>query len=70
MSTPLIKAIELRIVLHPEGRIEVRGPLQDKILCYGLLALATDELRRHWATQEQPSIVIPETVPPALLRPS
>lgn len=70
MSTPLVKAIELRIILHPEGRIEVRGPLQDKVLCYGLLALATDELRRHWTAQDQARIMIPETVPPGLLRSS
>lgn len=70
MSTPLVKTIELRIQLHPDGRIEVRGPLTDKILCYGLLALATDELRRHWAAQESPRIEIPENLPPGLLRPS
>ena len=70
MSNPLVKRIELSIVLHPNGRIEVRGPIQDPLLTYGLLELAKDELRRHWAAQEQARIVVPETVPPDLLRPS
>ena len=68
MSNPLVKRIELSIVLHPNGRIEVRGPIQDKILTYGLLALAHEELRRHWAAQDQAQIVIPETLPPESLR--
>ena len=75
MSNPLVKWIELSIVLHPNGRIEVRGPIQDPLLTYGLLELAKDELRRHWAAQEQARqdqarIVVPDTLPPTSLRSS
>ena len=68
MSNPLVKRIELSIVLHPNGRIEVRGPIQDPLLTYGLLAMAHDEVQRYWAEQEGARIVIPQTGPPDSLR--
>ena len=60
----------MALVLHPNGRIEVRGPIQAPLLTYGLLELAKDELRRHWAAQDQARIVVPDTLPPESLRSS
>lgn len=33
-------AIQLVITLQPNGRVDVTGPIQEKLLCLGLLAMA------------------------------
>jgi hypothetical protein len=36
---------QLLITLHENGQIQVEGPLENRILCYGLLECARDALR-------------------------
>ena len=37
--------IKLTIMLTQDGNVSVEGPLQDKILCYGLLEMAKDTIK-------------------------
>ena len=37
----------LVIELMPDGQLSLQGPLQDKILCYGLLELAKEVISKH-----------------------
>ena len=46
-TAPLTQAgpaetVTLTIKLSPDGRIDVRGPLDNKVVCLGLLAIAQD----------------------------
>jgi hypothetical protein len=48
--------IELSIKLDPEtGKVHVKGPLEDKLLCYGLLCVAQMEVSKR-EVSEQPII--------------
>lgn len=37
----------LKITLYPDGRLGVDGPVENLLLCYGLLGLAKDAIREH-----------------------
>lgn len=39
--------IQLVITLTPEGQVQVAGPLNDRVLCYGLLESARDAIREY-----------------------
>ena len=53
MSQP----ITLTITLDQEnGGVSCNGPLQDKVLCYGLLEGAKDAIRGWHIEQEKPAI--------------
>jgi hypothetical protein len=54
MPTP---RAELRIVVNAEGKVEVTGPLDDQITCYGLLEIARDVVQNHAAARARSSIV-------------
>lgn len=57
--------IVLTITLNPDGHLSFTGPTHDPILCYGLLELAKDGLRRLHA----PRIVRPPgTLPPEFMK--
>lgn len=49
---------ELRIVVWSDGNVQVAGPVQDKIACYGALERAKDAVRA-W---EPPKVILPEPV--------
>lgn len=36
---------ELTITFNPDGTVQVRGPLNNKVLCYGMLEAARDAVR-------------------------
>ena len=56
MSKP---AAQILITMHADGRIDVAGPLQDKLFCYGLVECAKDVIRDY-----RPSpIVVPKLQP-------
>jgi len=40
-----VKGAELVIRQLPNGQIQVSGPIQDKLLCYGMLECAKDAIR-------------------------
>lgn len=45
--------IELKIIINPNGSLQVQGPLHDKILCYGMLKLGEKELDKHFDQARQ-----------------
>ena len=51
--------IELTVLLDEEGGVSVRGPVQDKVLCYGLLEGAKDAIKAWHEAQNKSSLVTP-----------
>jgi hypothetical protein len=53
--------IELKITRHPDGKIDVNGPIQDKFFCYTMLEIARDAIQELHAKQaaEGPRIEVP-----------
>ena len=39
--------IQLLITLTGDGQVQVAGPLEDRVLCYGLLEAARDAVREY-----------------------
>lgn len=37
--------VQLVITMTPDGQVQVSGPLQNKVLCYGMLESARDAIR-------------------------
>lgn len=52
----------ITISLMDDGKIQVTGPLPDKILCYGLLECARQIVQDHG--KDKGKIVIPQILPP------
>jgi putative aminopeptidase FrvX len=48
---------ELRIIVTQEGKVEVTGPLDDKMTCYALLELARDVVKDHVDARARSPIV-------------
>ena len=44
-------AAQLIITLSPDGQIQVNGPIDNKLLCYGMLDSAKDAIRDRLAQQ-------------------
>lgn len=42
------RSVTLSITLHPNGQLDLSGPLANKILSYGLLGAATSKLDEMW----------------------
>jgi hypothetical protein len=55
--------IELTIQMDPSGNVSINGPIDNTILCYGLLEVARDLLKNHRDKKQQmtASIVAPTT---------
>ena len=53
-------AVEMSIILFADGRITVKGPLENKILCWGLLEAAKKTVSEH----QQSNLVVPKLVVP------
>ncbi len=58
--------VELRIVLDDHGRIAVTGPIENQLLCYGLLEMARDAIATN--AQQQQRLVQPATALPSTLK--
>lgn len=50
-----MEGITLTINVNNDGKVVVHGPLQDKLLCYGLLEVARDIIREHKNLLEIPN---------------
>ena len=50
----------LTVALMHNGSVVVNGPIQDRILCYGLLEAARDAIRDFKPDQAQQIQVVPE----------
>ena len=55
---------KLTITLSPNGRVDVNGPIDNAMLCYGLLEVAKDVIRMHVQKKSESGIVIPRIVMP------
>lgn len=60
--------IRLMIALV-DGQISIGGPLDDPLLCYGLLEAAKDAIRAHQQRKQQQRRVEPVTLMPKGLVP-
>lgn len=53
---------KLVIEILPDGRLNVNGPIENKMLCYGMLELAKDAIRDH--AEKNRSMIVPvKTLP-------
>ncbi len=50
--------IQLTIVLEDDGQVKMSGPLQDKVLCYGMLGLAGD-IVRNFKPSDAANLAVP-----------
>lgn len=57
------QTVELVITLTSQGEVGVRGPIDQLLVCYGMLELAKDAIRARAATQGQQRIVQPMILP-------
>lgn len=58
LRPPVVTGIKLVITLDPKtGQVRVDGPINDKILCYGLLEMARECIAEH-TKQEQSRILV------------
>ena len=55
---------KLTITLSPNGQVSVTGPIDNAMLCYGLLEVAKDVVRMHVQKKAESGIVIPRIVMP------
>ena len=55
---------KLTITLSPNGGVSVTGPIDNAMLCYGLLEVAKDVVRMHVQKKAESGIVIPRIVMP------
>lgn len=60
---------QLVIQLTTDGGIQVHGPVQDKILCYGLLECARDAIKAHHEQPAKSAIVPARQADPMLIDP-
>lgn len=58
---------QLVITLAADGTVGVNGPIQDKILCYGLLECARDAINGYAAKQARSPIVPASAADPFLM---
>ena len=49
--------IEFKIVVDDAGRVQISGPLDNLVQCYGLLEVAKDTVRAHALAQANRTIV-------------
>ena len=59
-------ATELKITINDDGQLSVSGPIQNKLLSYGMLMVAMDAIRdQHEANSRliQPVSMLPPKVP-------
>jgi hypothetical protein len=50
--------VQLVITLSPDGNVNVQGPIENKLLCYGLLEAAKDAIR-NFDPARKPGLLLP-----------
>lgn len=65
MSEATTPSIRLVVEMLPDGRVTVSGPIDNKLLCYGLLESAKDAIREFQLNQKliQPVALVPRLGP-------
>lgn len=54
-------AVQLLLTLNRDGSLNVTGPIDDRVLCYGMLDYAKDVIREYQAQKAR--LVLPATPP-------
>lgn len=61
--------IILTITLGEDGNVQVSGPIDNKILTYGLLAIAQESVQKfHNERQNRITLASPDSIPPSPLK--
>lgn len=55
--------ITLTITMTPQGQVMVNGPIENKLLCYGLLECARDAIKDYADKAQEHGGLIPITRP-------
>lgn len=48
--------VTLSITIDDRGQVSINGPIENQLLCYGLLEVARDTIREHNARKTSPVI--------------
>lgn len=56
MANPVVQMV---IVLLEDGSVQVQGPLENRVLCYGLLSMANEAIFKHGNSGDKNRIVAP-----------
>lgn len=59
---PLPEELTFTITMTTAGGVNVRGPLQNKMLCYGMLELARDVVT-NYKPAETPGLLVAHALP-------
>jgi len=60
--------VELKITADEQGNVQVSGPIANKMLCYGMLAMAHDAIRDFAAKQAESRIAVVGALPSSQLK--
>jgi hypothetical protein len=61
---------KIQLIIEFDGReTRVSGPMDNKLLCYGLLGLAHDIIREFNAEEASKQVKLADGLPPGLLKP-
>lgn len=55
--------IKLEIVVDDAGKVSVTGPLDQPVMCYGLLEFGRQTLQKHFESQSKPKLVVVPALP-------
>ena len=59
---PAVSGFQLVITMNAKGGVNVDGPLQNKVLCYGLLEIAR-QLIQEYKKPEGPKVAVVGSMP-------
>lgn len=62
------RSVTLTVTLHPDGSIEFQLPLNNKILCYGLIECARAQADKLYLIDEQKKVQASRGGVPGLLK--
>ena len=65
-NTPSGSAPVRLMIVMQDGRIGISGPIDNPLLCYGLLESAKDAIRAHIAKKQDTGLSIASFMPPGL----
>lgn len=54
----------ITITLEQNGNVNMQGPIQDKILCYGLIEAAREAISAWHAAQPKHGLALAKSIPP------
>lgn len=58
--------ITLTVSMDETGKIAITGPIDQKVICYGLLEAATQAIAAHHAAKEKALVQLASALPSAI----